>query len=344
MIRNTIKIWEPGEYEYELSFGFEPTVDGYLHDEASDNLRPCLLVVPGGAYRFVSPSEAEPVARVFYELGYNVFVLTYTTDVTMTVPLLLRPLQDISRAMRLLRRRSNEFSIDAGKIAICGFSAGGHSPASLAVHHADVTDDNPAYAGISNRPDAAILSYPVITTGPYTHVDSASALTGAPVDRQTNKLDLEQSTDEQRRWLEYMSLEKQVTNKTPPCFVWHTAPDVDVPVENAYSFASACHAQGINCALHIFSKGPHGMSVANDVWANIEYTDTYSVAQHVAMAEAVRDGRLSVMPEIQGFLDMTMMSRQDRKELQVFTNQADQEIAVWPKVADCWLKDVFAGE
>jgi hypothetical protein len=97
MIRNTIKIWETGEYDYELAFGFEPTVDGYLHDEASDNLRPCLLVVPGGAYRFVSPSEAEPVARVFYELGYNVFVLTYTTDVTMTLPLHLQPLKDISR-------------------------------------------------------------------------------------------------------------------------------------------------------------------------------------------------------------------------------------------------------
>jgi hypothetical protein len=85
------------------------------------------------------------------------------------------------------------------------------------------------------------------------------------------------------------------------------------------------------------------MSVANDVWANIEYTETYSVAQHVALAEAVRDGRLSVVPEVQGFLDMTTMSRQDRKELQVFTNQADQEIAVWPQVADCWLKDVFGG-
>jgi dipeptidyl aminopeptidase/acylaminoacyl peptidase len=82
----------------------------------------------------------------------------------------------------------------------------------------------------------------------------ASALTGAPIDREANKLDLENATSEQLRWLEYMSLENQVSEKNTTCFVWHTAPDDAVPVENAYAFASACHAQGINCALHIFLK------------------------------------------------------------------------------------------
>ena len=128
-----------------------------MHEEDS-TARPALLIVPGGAYCVVSPTEAEIVALEFYKKGYNTFVLTYTTNILMRVPLKLQPLKDLSRALRLIRKEASSFHIDPKKVAVCGFSAGGHLTASSAVHYDDITDDNPMYAGFNNRPDAVLLS------------------------------------------------------------------------------------------------------------------------------------------------------------------------------------------
>ncbi len=170
------EIWEEGEYKYEAAYGFTPNVFAYLHND--DEKRDCMLVVPGGGYCMVVPHEGELVAREFYNRGMNVFVLTYTTDITMSVPLKMQPLKDISRAVRFIRKDAAKYNIDGKKLCICGFSAGGHVCGSLAVHYMDVEDDNPKYSDISNRPDGVILSYPVITTGEYTHADSIKALLG----------------------------------------------------------------------------------------------------------------------------------------------------------------------
>lgn len=240
-------LWKSEEYTYEAAYGFMPNVHAYLHEE-DDTVRKCMLMVPGGGYCMLAPHEGELPAMEYYRMGLNVFVLTYTNDITMCVPLKRQPMNDISRAVRLLRKNAEEYHIAPEKLLVCGFSAGGHVCASLCTHFDDIVDPDPVLNAISNRPDGAILCYPVITSGEYTHVYSMQTLLGK-----------NPSAEE----LDYFSLEKQVKAGTPPCFLWQTAEDDLVPVENSYLFAKALKEKGIPFAQYVYPKGGHGLSVAS---------------------------------------------------------------------------------
>jgi len=242
-----VDLWKPEEYTYEAAYGFMPNIRAYLHEE-DDTPRKCMLMVPGGGYCMLAPHEGELPAMEYYKMGMNVFVLTYTNDITMCVPLKKQPMNDISRAVRIIRKGAAEYRIDPCKLLICGFSAGGHVCGSLCVHFGDIIDPDPELNKISNRPDGAILAYPVITSGKYTHIYSMQALLG-----------YDPSPEE----LEYFSLEKQVTKDTPPCFLWQTAEDNAVPVENTYLFAQALRSAGVPFAHYVFPIGMHGLSVAS---------------------------------------------------------------------------------
>ncbi len=319
MKKQTHPIWAPGEYKYPLSAGFEPFIVSYIH--TSPSLHPAMVVTPGGGYCFVAPSEAEPVAMEFYNSGYNAFVLTYTVNPLTIEPLLMQPLWDLSRAVRYVRKNAGAFHIDPEKLAVCGFSAGGHLSASLCVHWQDVEDPSPQYAGISNRPNAAILSYPVITSGEYAHRGSFDALLGR---------------EPEPGLLGYMSLETQVTEKTPPCFLWQTAEDDAVPVENSYLFARACKAAGVDFAHHVFTSGQHGLSLANDAWLNNQHGDTYTLAPIIALHDRLRSAGIDgAAPDaLDGFFAPPGKPGPEcQKKL-----ERDCGIArVWPQLAKAWL-------
>lgn len=306
------RIWRDGEYDYPQAFGFVPKINAYLHED--ENPRPCILVVPGGAYLAVAPSEGELVALKFYEMGYQTFALTYTTNFLCEEPLKLQPLRDISRAVRFIRSRAVEFGVEENRLAVCGFSAGGHLSASLCVHFDDVKDETPEYAGISNRPDAAILSYPVITSGEYAHRESFEALLGK---------------DASQEELAYMSLEHQVTADTPPCFVWATETDESVPVENSLLFIKACREHNVPCAFHMFSHGPHGLSLANEDWAEGRNQDPYTGEQIGNIIAKIQSGELPMPAAVQ-----EMMKKQGAQEPKVPV----PEVTVWPILADAFLQ------
>lgn len=315
-------LWKPEEYDYPLAFGFVPNIVSYLHED--DTVHPCMFICPGGAYRFVSQTEGEIVAKEFYQKGYNSFVLTYTTDFSLTVPLGTQPLKDASRAIRFIRKNAEEFHIDVDKLVICGFSAGGHLAASVCVHYDDVIEENPMYKAFSNRPDAAILSYPVIKTGKYSHYDSFYALCGdKPIEDEM---------------MQYMSLEKHVTQSTPPCFIWQTTTDETVPVENSYVFAESCKAAGVSFAHHVFSRGQHGLSLANEDWAAGRYGENYTAEQTDLIMERVADGRLEVSERIKEQLLQVMKERQERREGRAASGEMNDEVMVWPVLAEAWLK------
>lgn len=118
MKENSYTLWEPSEYDYAEAYGFVPNLHSYVHDE-DDTVRPCILVVPGGAYFMVSPTEAELVALKFYEMGYHAFVCTYTVNTLRSEPLKEQPMKDLSRAIRFIRKNSAEFHIHPNKIALC---------------------------------------------------------------------------------------------------------------------------------------------------------------------------------------------------------------------------------
>lgn len=327
-------LWQDSEYHYPLACGFIPTLVSYIHEESRE--RPAMLVVPGGGYCVVSPTEGEIVAEEFYKKGYNAFVLTYTTNLLMQEPLKNQPLQDLSRAVRVIRKNAEKLGIHPKKLAVCGFSAGAHLTGSLCVHYMDAEDPDPQYADISNRPDAAILSYPVITSGEYAHRGSFEALLGK------NAL---------REELEYMSLEKHVTSQTPPCFLWQTVTDETVPVENSYLFAEACRKAGVLFAHHVFSKGKHGLSLANEQWLNEEYGEPYTLEQIRKLAERIKEGGLPGVPEKTADEILKEAGLKSENEKQTTAKRSFEErealkpvlkdVGVWPVLAESWLAEVL---
>ena len=266
------KIWLDGEYNYRAAYGFVPNIHAYLHDD--DEKRDCMIVLPGGGYCMCVPPEANIPAMEFYNRGMNVFVLTYTTDITFSVPLKKQPLFDAARAVRFIRKRDKEYNIDGKKMILCGFSAGAHVCGSLAVHFDDVQDENADYKDISARPDGVVLSYPVITMGELSHIYSVWALLGKDA-----------SQDE----LDYFSLEKQVKENTPPCFIWQTANDNLVPVENSYLMANALKEKGVMYAHYVFPDGFHGLSVPNEDFFAGKFED-FTMDQVMRAVAAVKNG------------------------------------------------------
>ena len=320
-----IVLWEKEEYQYAAAYGFVPFLMSYIHEDETE--RPCMIVVPGGGYCVVSPSEGEIVAKEFYEKGYNAFVCTYTTNLMMNVPLKDQPMKDLSRAIRYVRKNAAKYHINPQKIVICGFSAGGHLCATVCVHYADIREEREEYKSVSNRPDAAILSYPVITSGEFAHRDSFIALLGA---------------DATKEELEYMSLEKQVTEQIPPCFLWQTATDELVPVENSALFARACKNAGVPFAYHVFSTGRHGLSLANEDWAAAKFGDPYTMSQIFAIIDYFKQNNIPVPQQLEAIVQM--MSATDAEHASNESKEAmaqmqpDKEVSVWPKLAEAWLQ------
>lgn len=331
MIHETYNLWTKAEYTYPVLGEFIPNITTYIHEE-DDKKRPAMIVVPGGGYRMVSSSEGEIVAKEFYNKGYNSFVLTYTVNLT-DLALKLQPLKDLSKAIVLIRDRNEQFRVDTDKLVICGFSAGGHLCGSLAVHYdAQGLIFNGKYQGISNRPNAVILSYPVISSGDFIHRDSFLSLLG------------EDATTEE---LEYMSLEKHVTKNTPPVFLWHTATDDLVPVENSYLFSNACKENNVPFEIHIFDNGKHGMSLANDEWASRNYGGEYTMQQfyetmqtridHNKELPPPFDTMVKSLPKGMKFKDMYLqVVRKYKGQL-----EPDEKIAIWPELVHNWLKRIL---
>ena len=125
------------------------TLTAYVQEadgEFGFSKRPAMLVIPGGGYAMCSDREADPVATAYLKAGYQAFVLRYTCTPKGKWPL---PLEDYEQAMALIEERADEWHLDKAKIAVGGFSAGGH----LAACAATVAEHKPA---------AAVLVYPAI--------------------------------------------------------------------------------------------------------------------------------------------------------------------------------------
>lgn len=313
---NCIPIWRTEEYDWPAAGKFIPELHSYLHED-TESPRPAVIVLPGGAYRAVSPGEGAPVAEKFYALGYQAFVLTYTTDLFGMMPLKSQPLLDVSRAVRYVRAHAAEFGVDPQMVLLCGFSAGGHLAADLAVHFLDVPDPDPRYAGpFRNRPNGVILGYPVITAGQYAHDMTIATRAGKDAPQQQRK---------------QLSLETQVTPMTPPFFIWHTVTDDIVPYENSLLMLRALKDAGVLAECHLFPEGPHGLSLANAYWASGEYDGAYTLAQMNDFLEAVRNGTYPLP-------DAARQALEHLQQPQGKTLQPYEDVAVWPELADRWAR------
>lgn len=231
-----------------LDAGTDAYVTGYLHDISwemkNHRIRPCVVVCPGGGYEMLSDREKEPPAFAWFAAGYQVFTLNYSVGELAGD---LGPLMELSETVLMIRRRAGEWQIKEDQIAVMGFSAGGHLAASLGtLWNSDRLKARMDTENGRNRPNAMILSYPVITAGEYAHQGSLDKVSGG--------------VDELKEWF---SLEKRVTADTPPAFLWHTADDTVVPVENTLLFGMALKRACVPFECHVFPSGTHGLSMCN---------------------------------------------------------------------------------
>ena len=214
--------------------------------EAANWKRPAVIVVPGGGYSNVSPREAEPVATAFMARGFHTFVLTY-----LCAPQGVRypeQLLELASAVDYVRKNAAEMNVNPDEIFVIGFSAGGHLTANLAIEYANV--EQKAGVALDCKPTAIGLGYPVISKI-HGHQGSYKNLLQGYSEAEESEL------------LKTLNLNEAVSDSTPPAFLWATAEDGAVPVDNTIRYAQALSDHGIAFEVHIYPKGVHGLSTCN---------------------------------------------------------------------------------
>ena len=200
-----------------------------LHEDTAP--RGAVIVCPGGGYGSLAPYEGVPIAQRLHDAGMQGFTLEYSC-----APARYPTARDeLFLAVRHIRSRADELHVRPDKIAVLGFSAGGHLAAGAGVE----------FRTADERPDAMVLAYALLSGVNHTHVGSMVQLLG------------EQDSPRMR---ETVSRELHVRDDTPPAFIFHTVEDRTVPVENALNFALALQKRKIPYELHIYPRGAHGMA------------------------------------------------------------------------------------
>ena len=241
---NRLDLWETIPPRPALKTDFVPFME--LYPIETDKPLGAVLICPGGAYHHRSAHEGEIIARKFNETGLHAFVVQYR----ITPDRHPAPLEDAVRALKIIRFNAAKWKVKPNKIAICGFSAGGHLAGTVGLYHNKTTLSCDEIDKMPSRPDALIFSYPVLTSGMFTHKDSFKNLLGENLPQKN---------------LELLSLENNVTKDVPPSFLWHTANDEGVPVETSLLFAIELSKHKVPFELHIYPDGMHGLGLATEL-------------------------------------------------------------------------------
>ncbi len=228
-------------YGYEKTS--EPTLTVYLpNKEIATGV--AVVICPGGGYGFVSyKMEGTKIAEEFLSRGVAAFILKYRLPSdSIMIDKAIGPLQDAQQAIKVVREHANDWNIDAKKIGIMGFSAGGHLASTAGTHFEKSYIPNKEKTSL--RPDFMVLIYPVISmTNKITHQGSRVNLLGENAGEENILL---------------FSNELQINKNTPPTWLTHTGDDTVVPVENSICFYQALIRNKIPAEMHLYPKGNHG--------------------------------------------------------------------------------------
>jgi acetyl esterase/lipase len=214
-----------------------------------------VLILPGGGYGFLAVDhEGEQIARWLNARGFDAWVLHYSVvGDNLAPPLGFAPLEDALTALAHIRKGeviglrrlpgSHVHGIGPvgakppASVGVWGFSAGGHLAAMLATHpEAEL--------------DFTVLAYPVISMeSGVTHGGSRRNLLGEHPDAHLER---------------EFSAQLRVSPQTPPTFLFHTANDEAVPVQNSLLFASALAQHGVPFEILVLPDGPHGIGLSLD--------------------------------------------------------------------------------
>ncbi len=242
MFHQTIRVPSAGGYEVPVD-AYVPSASASIAPEIR---RPAIVLFPGGGYTHLGSREAEPVALRFLSLGFNVFTVTYRFA-PWRYPV---PMQDGAAVIAYVRANAAQLHTDPERIAVLGFSAGGHLAGTLGVSwqrkelwaDMDLTPEDV-------RPNAMVLGYAVLTAGENAHRSSFENLTGSadPAGHQA------------------YGVETQVTEDCPPTFLFAGYDDAAVPVQNTLLMALALSRRQIPAEVHIFRHGPHGAALFSEI-------------------------------------------------------------------------------
>jgi len=241
---STIRLW-PGDAPQAKGTSCDdiPTLSVLRPHPGQEN-GSAVIILPGGSYTHLAGIlEGREVADWFASRGFTAFVLRYRLGTKYVLPV---PLFDARRAVQLVRARARDYHIAPDRIAIIGFSAGGHLAALSATQPVPGNQDaDDPIDRVSSKPDYLILGYPWIgAISPNT-----AHLTYCKV------IDVMDKCEELQK---AYSPDLFVTKDTPPTFIYHTTDDTIVPVQQSLSFYNALLNAGVSAELHIFANGPHG--------------------------------------------------------------------------------------
>ncbi|MBW3469750.1 alpha/beta hydrolase [Arthrospiribacter ruber] len=224
-----------------------PTLTAYF-PEKEKATGEAVIIVPGGGYWILAAGhEGADVAVALAEMGITAFVLKYRlpSDDTM-INKRIGPLQDAQRSLQLVRENAKEWGVQSEKVALLGFSAGGHLSSTAGTKFETSYIPNPE--GLSLRPDFLILVYPVISFDPAIgHSGSSKNLLGENPSKEI---------------LDDFSSDKHVSSDTPPAFLVHAAND-PVSIDNSRVFENALKTHNVPVGTLYYETGGHGFGLYN---------------------------------------------------------------------------------
>ncbi|MFC6169295.1 alpha/beta hydrolase [Loigolactobacillus jiayinensis] len=302
------------------------TVTAYLLANSAEMLRgkrrPAIIINPGGGYFSCSDREAEPVAMYFASLGYQTFVLRYTTysqsglampDLSQPLPvnrasLFPRQLLELGQTMLLVKAHVDEWYVDPDKIIVCGFSAGGHNAALYATRWQDDLIAGPLNVEPEQlRPAACIVGYPLTD---YNLVQQELENKTNPMDiafmKASNVALLGEETPN-KELLDEVSPTEHISTNTPPMFIWATATDPLGTARQALRLADDLAQHKIDYEVHIFGEGGHGLSLSTQASAGALSDVSDYVAQWTSLCAKWLTERFPIaLPKLSAFEQMKL--------------------------------------
>jgi acetyl esterase/lipase len=228
-----------------------PTMEMYLPGKeiASGT---AIVICPGGGYSvIVYGGEGITTAKEFAKKGVAAFVLKYRLpNDSFQVNKTIAPLQDAQQAIKMVRDSAAAWAIDANKVGIMGFSAGGHVASTEATHFNKALIENKSNTNL--HPDFQILVYPVISMeDSLAHKGSRTQLLGNNPSKET---------------IDLYSNELQVDKNSPPAYITVAADDKVVDVDNSIIYFEKLRHNNVPVEMHIYQKGDHGFVFRHPGW------------------------------------------------------------------------------
>lgn len=266
MIVEEVKLWNDGNNASYVKYLLSNS-----QEIETGRKYPAIIICPGGGFLRISDREKEPVAIYFLNQGYQAFTINYNTK-SVGNGSYPKPVYDLAKMILTIRENADNWNIDSNKIAILGFSSGGHVCASLATQwHEDYLKEKLKVDSELLKPNAVILCYPLLNflyqrdkvKKDKRYNEFSPSIGMKKSDFMQVSIEAGVGVNATLEQYKNASPYYHITENTPPTFIWHTANDELVYVGQSLRFAEKLGDNNVPYELHIFERGVHGLSLAN---------------------------------------------------------------------------------